>query len=329
MRETRFRESQSRDTDNRPKDPQRKKSRLLEDPRTLPYLLIAPAIVFEMIVHIIPMFFGVGVSFFGLTQFYVRNWAEAPFVGIANYASSLDLSGAIGSALLQSFLLTLLFTGIVVGGSWVLGMIAALLVNGELRGRGMFRTLFLIPYALPVYVTVMGWSFMLQKDNGAVNTLLVDNLHILDQNPFWLVGDNAFWSMVMIALWRSWPFAFLMLLAALQTIPGDVYEAASVDGASHLRQFRAITLPLVAPVSLVVVLVLFLWTFNEFNVPYVLFGQAPPEAANLLSLHIYVSSFVDWNFGLGAAMSALLLLFLLAVSALYVRALRIGGSENA
>jgi multiple sugar transport system permease protein len=294
----------------------------------LPYLLILPALLFELLVHVFPMLVGVGVSFLELTQFYVRNWSAAPFVGLENFRAGLDPTGPIGSALAHSFVITVVYTALVVGGSWLLGIAAALLVNGEFRGRRWFRALFLVPYALPAYVAVIAWSFMLQRETGAINTLLVDDLGLLDERPFWLLGDNAFWSVVMTSLWRSWPFAFLMLLAGLQTIPGDLYEAASIDGASRWRQFRSITLPLLRPVNLVLLLVLFLWTFNEFNTPYVLFGQAPPESADLLSLHIYVNSFVDWNFGLGAAMSTLLLLFLLVVSVFYVRVLRVGGGEN-
>jgi multiple sugar transport system permease protein len=298
-------------------------------PQIFPYLLLLPALLFELLVHIFPMLVGVGVSFLELTQFYVRNWSAAPFVGLRNYLDGLDPSSPIGGALGQSFLITVAYTVLVVGGSWVLGISAALLVNTEFRARRWFRTLFLIPYALPVYVAVIAWSFMLQQNTGAMNTLLVDNLHLLDERPFWLIGNNAFWSLVLTSLWRSWPFAFLMLLAGLQTIPTELYEAASIDGASRWRRFRTITLPLLRPINLVLLLVLFLWTFNEFNAPYVLFGQAPPTAADLLSLHIYVNSFVDWNFGLGASMSVLLLLFLLVVSVIYIRVLRVGGRENA
>jgi multiple sugar transport system permease protein len=286
-------------------------------PQVFPYLLVLPALLFELLVHIFPMLVGVGVSFLELTQFYVRNWSAAPFVGFRNYLDGLDPSGPIGGALVQSFLITFAYTVLVVGGSWVLGISAAMLVNSEFRARRWFRALFLIPYALPVYVAVIAWSFMLQQNNGAMNTLLVDNLHLLEERPFWLIGSNAFWSVVMTSLWRSWPFAFLMLLAGLQSIP------------AQWRRFRTITLPLLRPVNLVLLLVLFLWTFNEFNTPYVLFGQAPPAAADLLSLHIYVNSFVDWNFGLGAAMSVLLLLFLLVVSVIYIRVLRVGGRGNA
>ena len=295
---------------------------------TLPYVLIIPALLFELLIHIVPMIFGVVISLFQLNQFYIRNWINAPFVGLDNFKIGLNTHGPIGSALVHSFLLTCAYTVLVVAGSWLFGVTAALLVNAEFRGRDWFRTLFLIPYALPIYVSILAWQFMLQK-NGAVNTLLVQNLHILDHAPFWLIGGNAFWSMAVTSLWRTWPFAFLILLAALQNIPAELYDAASVDGASKLRQFRTITLPLIRPVSVVVILVMFLWTFNDFNTPYVLFGQAPPPAADLLSLHIYVNSFVDLNFGLGAAMSTLLLIFLLIVSVVYIRLLRVGGEGNA
>nr|MBA2533616.1 sugar ABC transporter permease [Rubrobacter sp.] len=137
--------------------------------RIFPYLLVLPALLFELLVHIFPMLVGVGVSFLELTQFYVRNWSAAPFVGFRNYVDGLDPSGPIGGALAQSFLITFAYTVLVVGGSWVLGISAAMLVNSEFRGRRWFRALFLIPYALPVYVAVIAWSFMLQQDKGAVN----------------------------------------------------------------------------------------------------------------------------------------------------------------
>ena len=294
--------------------------------RLVPYLFIAPAVIFELLIHIIPMLVGIAISLIGLTLFYIHYWTQAPFIGLQNYKVALNFSGASGSALLHSFLITVGYTILVVGGAWILGMAAALLMNGNFRGRGLFRTLFLIPFALPAYIEVITWSFMLQKDNGAVNALL-SALHVANP-PFWLVGSNAFWSMVMTAIWRSWPFAFLFLLAGLQTIPGDMYEAASLDGASKWRQFLAITLPMLRPVNVVLLLVTFLWTFNDFNTPFVLFGAAPPPAADLLSLHIYVNSFINWNFGLGSAMSVLLLIFLFIVSLIYLGIFQVGGEAE-
>jgi len=210
----------------------------------------------------------------------------------------------------------------------VIGMVAAVGLNVEFRGRSWLRSALLVPYALPVYVAIIVWSFMLQRDNGVLNTLLVRDLHLLRSPPFWLLGSKAFWSMLAAAVWRWFPFAFLILLAALQNIPNELYEAAAVDGASSWRQFRSITLPSVRSANLVLVLVLFLWNFNDFNTPYVLFGNAPPNSADLLSLHIYNVSFESWNFGLGSAMSVLLMLFLLIVSMIYLRVLRKGGEFN-
>ncbi len=287
----------------------------------LPLALLAPAIVFELLIHVVPMLTGIWISFLQLTKFFIANWSEAPFVGLKNYQVALDFNTSIGAGLLQSFLITCGFTVLVVGLSWVLGMAAAVALQGKFRGRGFFRTLFLVPYALPLYAGIITWKFMFQKDTGAVNHLLFDNLGLPGGKPFWLIGDNAFWAIVIVAIWRLWPFAFLMLMAGLQSIPDEVYEASAVDGAKPFRQWRSITLPMLRPVNAVLLLVMFLWTFNDFNTPYVLFGNAQPQAGDLISFHIYNASFLTWNFGSGAAMSVLLLLFLLLVSGVYLIAL--------
>jgi multiple sugar transport system permease protein len=156
-----------------------------------------------------------------------------------------------------------------------------------------------------------------------VNTILTDELHLVDGRPFWLIGGRAFWSLVVVALWRTWPFALLTLTAGLQTVPDELYEAAALDGAGIVRQLHAVTLPTLAPVNRVLVIVLFLWTFNDFTTPYTLFGRSAPPSADIVSIHIYQASFVTWNFGLGSAMSVLLLAFLLLAVALYLSAGRL------
>jgi len=285
----------------------------------LPFLLLAPAIIFELLIHVVPMLTGIWISFLQLTKFYIANWGEAPFVGLKNYAVALDFSGSVGQGLLKSFFVTVGFTILVVGLSWVLGMAAAVALQERFRGRAFFRTLFLVPYALPLYAGIITWKFMFQKDTGAINHFLFDNLGLPGDKPFWLIGGNAFWSIVIVAIWRLWPFAFLMLMAGLQSVPSEVYEASAVDGAKPFRQWRSITLPMLRPVNAVLLLVMFLWTFNDFNTPYVLFGStAQPAAGDLISFHIYNASFLTWNFGSGAAMSVLLLLFLLIVTGAYL-----------
>ncbi|OMH32368.1 carbohydrate ABC transporter permease [Tersicoccus sp. Bi-70] len=284
----------------------------------LPYALLAPAVVFELVIHVIPMVTGIWMSLLRLTKAFIANWGRAPFVGGTNYSVALDFNSAIGAGLLRSFGITVAFTILVVGIAWVLGMAAAVALQRPFRGRAIFRTLFLVPYALPMYAGIIAWKFMLQKDTGAVNHFLYDNLGLGGDKPFWLIGDNAFVAIVVVAVWRLWPFAFLMLMAGLQSIPDDVYEASAVDGARPFRQWSSITLPMLRPVNMVLVLVMFLWTFNDFNTPFVLFGNAQPPAGDLISFHIYNASFLTWNFGSGAAMSVLLLLFLLVVTGLYL-----------
>ena len=126
---------------------------------------------------------------------------------------------------------------------------------------------------------------MLQRDTGMVNQLLLP-LHLTGSRPFWLIGQDSFWSLVVVQIWRTWPFAFLILTAGLQSIPADLYEAASLDGAGILGQVRHVTLPLIRPVNRVLLLVLFLWTFNDFSVPFTLFGSAAVLGRHHLHSHL-------------------------------------------
>ncbi|WP_433009438.1 carbohydrate ABC transporter permease [Kribbella sp. CA-294648] len=301
--------------------PARKKRRLDRRPglsRKLPYLLLAPAVLLELLIHLIPMLVGIWMSFVKLTKFFIANWSAAPWAGFNNYRVAVDFDNAVGEGLLKSFGVTVAFSLLTVALSWCLGMAAAVALQPQFRGRSAVRTLFLVPYALPAYAGILTWNFMLQRDTGAVNHVLVDNLGLTSDRPFWLIGSNALVSLITVAVWKLWTFAFLTLMAGLQSIPNDIYEAASVDGAGLVRQWRHITLPSLRPVNLVLVLVLFLWTFSDFNTPYVLFGNSQPPAGDLITFHIYNASFLTWNFGSGAAMSVLLLIFLMIVTGAYL-----------
>jgi multiple sugar transport system permease protein len=300
--------------------PRRRRRTGRRERRITPYLMLLPALLLELLVHLVPMVTGAWMSLKGLTQFYIRNWSAAPFKGLANYRVVLDFNGPVGSSLVHSLGVTAGYAVLSVGFSWLLGITAAVLLQRPFRGRGLVRTLFLTPYALPAYAAVITWSFLLQRDTGLVNHVIVDQLHLADHRPFWLIGGNSFTALVVVSVWRTWPFALLCLTAGLQTIPTELYEAAAMDGAGFGRQLRNITLPMLRPVNQVLLLVLFLWSFNDFNTPYVLFGAAAPHAADLISVHIYQSSFITWNFGLGSAMSVLLLLFLLVITAVYLAA---------
>lgn len=282
-----------------------------------PYLLLLPALLAELLVHVIPMLVGVWMSVEQVTQFTVRNWTRAPFIGLNNFKLAANLASPVGQQLLHSFWLTVVYTVLAVTFSWLLGITAAVALQRPFPGRSVLRTLFLIPFALPAFTAVITWRFMLERDTGLVNQVLVD-LFGLSDRPFWLVGGNSFVSLLVTMIWRIWPYAFLTITAGLQSIPEELYEAAEMDGAGPWQKLRRVTLPMLRPVNRVLLLVLFLWSFNDFTVPYTLFGSAAPNAADVLSVHIYQASFVNWNFGLGSAMSVLVLLFLLVASVIYM-----------
>jgi multiple sugar transport system permease protein len=296
----------------------------------LPYALIGPAVLLELLIHVVPMVVGTWMSLIKLTQLYIANWGAAPFLGFGNYSLAIDFSAAQGKSLLQSFVTTCVFTIFVVGISWLLGMAAAVALQRSFWGRGFLRTLFLIPYAVPMYAGIIAWKFMFQQQTGAINHVLT-SLHLVQpgHEPFWLIGSNALPSVIVVAIWRMWPFAFLMLMAGLQSIPEDLYEASALDGAKSFRQWRSITLPGLGGVNRVLLLVMFLWTFNDFNTPFILFGGNEPPAGDLISVHIYNTSFVNLNFGFGSAMSVLLLLFLLVVTGIYLFIGRQKADDNA
>lgn len=284
----------------------------------LPYLLLLPALIFELLVHLVPIVVGIFISFKALTQLYLATWQHAPWAGLGNYRIAVNFSGPIGQALLHSFVVTCAFTALAVGLSWLFGTAAAILAQDSFRGRGVLRAIFLTPYALPVYASVITWAFMFQFNNGLINHVLYNDLGVTSKPTFWLLGDNSFFALVIVSVWRNWPFAFLVVMAALQTIPRELYEASAIDGAGVWQQIRLVTMPSVRAVNQVLVLVLFLWTFNDFTTPFVLFGNAAPQNADVISVHIYSASFLTWNFGEGSAMSVLLLLFLLVVTGVYL-----------
>ena len=145
----------------------------------LPYLLILPAILLELLIHVVPMVIGIWMSFLKLTQFYLRNWSAAP-LGLPTTASPSTSTPRWRSSLLHSFLVTVVFTVLTVALSWLLGTMGAVLMQGAFRGRGLLRALFLVPLRAPRVRRGDHLGFMLQRDSGLVNHILVDQLHLAD-----------------------------------------------------------------------------------------------------------------------------------------------------
>lgn len=300
----------------------------MRDGRALPYLLIGPAILVELLVHVVPTVLAVVISFLRLNQFTLARWTEAPWAGLANYRAVLS-PNALGDDFYSALERTAVFTVIVVAASWLLGFAAAVALSHPFRGRAFFRVFFLIPYALPAYTSGIGWRFMLGRDNGALNRLLVDDLHIVGHRPFWLIGGNAFWALVVASVWRMWPFAYLVLAAALQSVPADQLEAARLEGASTWQQVRRVTLPWIRRLNQLVVVLMALWSFNEFTMPYVVFGGSPPPSASLVSIIVYRDGFSTFNVGLGAALDVVIVAIIGVGLLAWLRLRRVADPEAA
>lgn len=293
----------------------------------IPYLLLLPALAAIAIVQVGPMLAGAAMSFLRLTQFTIGDWTAAPFAGLSNFR--LAVTGPVGSRVLQSFAYTCGYAVLVVGISWVFAVAAAVFLSDSLRGRTLLRGFFLVPYAIPGYIATVIWLFMFLP-TGAVNVLLGKELHLIAPQTFWPAGSKAFVMLVVVSVWGTWPFSFLLMLAGVQGVAPELYEAARVDGATRWQEFRRITLPGVRGVSFLVILVTGFFSFNNFTTPYILFGTSPPTDATLISLQIYVNSFVDLNFGLGEATSLLMILFLVVISVVYLKVFHVSpGGESA
>jgi multiple sugar transport system permease protein len=291
--------------------------------RRVAYMYIAPAIIAMLWVHLIPMASGVAVSLLNLNVYHIANWASAPFVGLANYKDAIQSIAAGRSDFLNSVKVSFEFTIGTLVCSYLLGLICALTMNEKFRGRNILRGLMLLPYVTPGVVSAVTMRFLFQQDTGMVNFILL-KLHLIGAPISWLAGPNAMVPLMVTAVWTSWPLWFIGLLSAMQTVPGELYEAAEMDGARFGNKLFGITLPLLKSVTSVLIIVNFLWCFNDFTLANVLFGSSPSPSADVLPLHIYNLSFTVWDFGRGSAMSFLVMILLLIIVLIFLRVLRVG-----
>lgn len=289
----------------------------------IPIWMLLPALIMFVVLVIIPFLVGVYTSLTHLNQTTISNWTHAPFVGLQNYYDAFKQGNALGASALQSVWVSILFSVITTLLITPIGIVAALLVQRRTRLNQWLRGLFLVPYAVPVFVNAIVWRLIFMNGYGLLDRML-SILHISSINTFWLIGPRSFWAMVIADVWASWPFVYLMVLAGLQGVPHELYESAALDGASPQKTFFSITLPILRPVLGLALLLSTLNHFNNFTLPFVMFGTPPPPQADVLPLNVYVTSFQTFNFGLGAAMSILTLVIMVIPAFFYIRMLRLG-----
>ena len=205
--------------------------------------------------------------------------ATYEFIGLSNYADVLWGPGSY-ERFWSHFVWTIAWTVICVTVTYATGLALAMLMNQHLRGRALYRMLLILPWAVPTFVTVFSWRLML-ADDGVINGLLGT---IGLPEPSWLSDPFAQKAAaIVVNTWVGVPFMMVSLLGGLQSIPGELYEAAEMDGASPWQRFRHITLPGLCTVSSTVVLLGVIWTFNQFTVIFLLFGNGAPDAQILVT----------------------------------------------
>ncbi len=222
---------------------------------------------------------------------------------------------------------TLIYIVITVPFRYVLGYATAIMLNRKFVGRTIARGIIVIPWAVPEVVTCLIWMLMMQKDYGIINTELI-RFGLISSGIGWLTSNKvAMTSAVIVNIWKGFPFVAVMLLAGLQSVPQDLYEAAMVDGASDWKQFWHITIPQLRPISAVVFMLLIVWTIRDYGIVYVLTGGGPSRATEILTIYMYKEAFNDFNYGIAAACGFLMMIVVLIFVVFYLKAQKQEGME--
>jgi len=272
------------------------------------WMLTIPALLVLLLVYAYPILSAFVMSLF--TENLSTN-LEPVFTGFSNFDRM-----AQDGRFWQSLWNTAIFTMFSLVFELVLGMIIALALDQAFRGRGWVRTIAILPWALPTALIALAWRWIFNGEFGVWNDMLL-RLQIISDPVNWLGDPN--WAMVGVIaadVWKTTSFVAILLLAGLQSIPQDLYEAHAIDGASPWQSFRQITLPLIAPQILIAMLFRFAQAFGIFDLIQVMTGGGPGGATEMVSLYIYATVMRYLDFGYGAALVVVTFLVLIAVVAL-------------
>ncbi|HEY3057892.1 MAG TPA: sugar ABC transporter permease [Chloroflexota bacterium] len=277
-------------------------------------MLLAPSLLVVVLVAIVPLLQTIYQS---LTDARLASTRPVQFIALRNFADLLT-----DAQFLNSIKVTVLFTILTVIFEFLLGLLIALVVNSNFKGRGPMRAAMLVPWAIPTVVSAQMWKWMYHDIYGVVNDLLVNKIHLLPGNVAWIADPaTAVPAIAAVDIWKTTPFMALLLLAGLQVIPGDIYEAADVDGANPFQQFWRLTLPLLRPAILVALIFRTLDSLRVFDVFYVMFGNRADTQTMAVYDQQVITAFSDLGYG-GAISVAIFLIIGIFVVA-YVTFLKV------
>ncbi|HTK11478.1 MAG TPA: sugar ABC transporter permease [Ktedonobacteraceae bacterium] len=292
------------------------------------YLWLSPLILCMLVILVYPLINGLLLSFTNADQTNIAAHigtisyqATYTFIGLENYITIVRNWFTPGSDENH----VLIQTGIwIVANSifhFLFGLGLALILNRKMRFRGLYRTLLMVPWAMPQFVAAFAWKFLYNQQGGYIDTFL-EALHLPTINwgsdPAW-----AFVAVIIVNIWLGIPFMTVTLLGGLQSISAELYEAANMDGASHWQRFRYITLPMLRPIAFLVTLLDVIWTFNVFSVIFLITSGGPFHRSDTIFTFAWEEAFqVPQRYGLGGAYGIIILLILLVFTVFYSRMLR-------
>lgn len=286
-------------------------SRFLRNRSITPLYFLLPTIVPLAVLTLYPVLRGIWLAFTRYDDYR----KDSSFVGLANFTALATSDTLFWGALWRTVIWTV---GIVVV-TYVVGLLTALALNESIVGRGFLRALVLVPWVCPAVVAALVWSWIYDPNFGPLNYAL-RQLHLVNHNVGWLSDSGtALVATMAVAVWKLLPFTVVMLLAGLQAVPKELYEAASVDGGGTLARFRDVTLPLLGRVGSIAFLLSVIWAFNHFDTVYVLTGGGPGDATMILPVLVYQQAFKFFQIGYASAIGVVMLLVLIVPMTLYVR----------
>ena len=311
----------------------------------LAYLLAAPAMVLIFLTVVFPLAYNVGLSFSNMS---LQDFRDPKIVGLHNYTSVFV--GEDSSEFWGVFFKTIFWTVVNVAFHVAIGVFLAVVLNGPVRGKSIYRILLIIPWAVPAYITALTWRGMFDAEFGVVNQLLrslnwingllyypnqllwwlQDGSSAANPEDIWQLGigpvawltqpEPAFAACIVANVWLGFPFMMVITLGGLQGIPQDMYEAARIDRATRWQQFWHITVPMLKPVLLPAIVLGSVWTFNNLNVVWLVSnGGEPADKTHILVSYVYKAVFNLYQYGYGAALSMVIFVMLLAFSAAFLR----------
>jgi multiple sugar transport system permease protein len=276
-----------------------------------PYLFLAPALLVTLAVVLVPV---AQTFWMSLHDYILYRPQHVPFIGLGNFTRLLKDEVFWISLWNSAWWIVL-----VVGLQFALGLAAALLLNQSFWWRGLARSLIIIPWALPSVIIGLTWTWMYDFNVGVLNDIVV-RLGLSDKPVPWLAQPTtSFYAIVLALVWQGFPFFAVTILAGLQTIGQELYEAADIDGATRFQRLRLVILPSIADVIMTALLLRTIWVANSLDVILVMTGGGPGYATHTLPLYAFLKAYSGMEFGYGSALALVLTALLLVVVYAYVR----------